>query len=101
MSKYFILVSLLFGLSISAQAEQNTFSIQEVKDGRVFRLNHHTGDIYLVTDRGLQHLSEGTIEFRVGDYYEMEAKLGDSKFLKYLGNGKFEKCKFAIRQILE
>ena len=101
MSKYLILVPLLFGLSVSAQAEPNTFSIHEAKDGRIFRLNHDTGDIYLVTDSGLQNLTEGTIKLRVGEYYEMETMQGDSKFLKYLGNGKFEKSKYAIRQISE
>ncbi|MCG7868776.1 MAG: hypothetical protein JAY74_20695 [Candidatus Thiodiazotropha taylori] len=101
MRNILIVLPFIFGLTSSAHAEQNIYSIKEAKDGRVFRLNQNTGEIYLITNSGLQQLTEGTIELRVGEYYEMELKMGDYKFLKYLGNGKFEKSKFALRRVSE
>lgn len=75
----------------NALADHYIYSIHEAKDGRVFFLNHQTGDIYQVTENGLSHLSEGTTKLRIGKYFEVETKQGDSKFLKYIGNTKFEK----------
>ena len=65
MRKYLILVPLVFGLMPLAQADPNTFSIHEAKDGRVLRLNNETGDIHLVTENRLQHLTEGTIQLHI------------------------------------
>jgi len=90
-----ISVIILIILSFTpASAEENIYSIHESKDGRVFRLNHQSGDIYLIKQDGLLHLSESNIILQIGRYYRTEK--GYKKYLKYLGNGEFESSKYAV-----
>jgi len=91
--------TLLIFLSFTVNADSDTFQIIESKDGRVIRLNKNTGDMHLVDGKGLIALTENTIVLKKGHYYEMGDGKKDAKYLKYLGNGKFEKSKFAIRQV--
>ena len=82
-------------LLTTTYADQDAYSIYNAKDGRVFRLNHQSGDVHLVTEDGLLRLTEGKTKLIVGQYYKLEEKQGESNFLKYLGNGEFEKSKYA------
>jgi hypothetical protein len=47
-----------------------------------------------VTPDGTFSLSEGTLKLKQGQYFQLE----DGKFLKYIGNGQFEKSDYAIRR---
>lgn len=69
------------------------------KDGQLYRLNGVTGEIALVTDSGLRPLSNDPTKLRIGEYYEMSDVTSGEKFLKYLGNGQFEKSLYAIRKV--
>jgi ribosomal protein S6 len=67
------------------------------KDGQLYRLNAATGEIARVTESGLRPLTDDLAKLRVGDYYEMSDVTSGEKYLKYLGNGQFEKSLYAIR----
>jgi hypothetical protein len=75
------------------------FQLTPGPDGKVFRLNSETGETYLVTDSGLVELSDAAPVLRVGEYYEMADASTNEKFLKYLGQGKFEQSAWAIKQL--
>jgi hypothetical protein len=96
--KYLIPLIVIF-LSSNVFSEDALYQIHEAKDGRVLRLNMQTGAVHLITNKGLDELSENSPDLKVGKYYEMEDGLKEEKYLKYLGNGKFEKSKFAILSI--
>ena len=89
------LIGLLL-LSNCVLAEGEAYLIHETQDGRVLRLNKNTGEMHLVEGTRLVSLSEKTATLQVGAYYEMGDAKSEEKFLKYLGNGKFERSKFAI-----
>lgn len=93
--KIFTLLALLV-ISSTVIAGDDPYQIYEAKDGRVFSLNKQTGDMRLVDGSHLISLSKKTIILKVGSYYEMEDGKKENKYLKYLGDGKFEKSKFAI-----
>lgn len=50
-----------------------------------------------MSPKGITELHETTPRLEIGRYYEMpDAAKNDEKFLEYIGQGKFEKSKFAI-----
>lgn len=63
-------------------------------DGKVYRLDAKTGAVQYVAPDGTFSLSEGTPKLKQGQYFQLE----DGKFLKYIGNGQFEKSDYAIRR---
>jgi len=94
-----ILTIFLFIVSLSAIADENVYQIHETKDGKILRLNKQTGALYLVEGDSLVSLYDKTVVLKIGSYYEMEDGKKEARYLKYLGNGKFEKSKVAILSI--
>ncbi len=94
-----ILSLLILSASLNAYAEDNVYQIHEAKDGRILRLNLQTGEMHLVSNEDLVSLSEKSPILKIGSYYKMEDGKKEAKYLKYLGNGRFEKSKFAILSI--
>ena len=80
-------------------SEAATYQLVTAQDGKLFRLNNQTGETYLVTDRGLVQLTDEWPMLRVGEYYQMADAKTDEKFLRYLGDGNFEKGKWAIKKV--
>ncbi len=65
--------------------------------GQIYRLDNQSGVIHFISPNGMSELHELTPMLEVGRYYEMpDAAKNDDKFLEYIGQGKFEKSKFAI-----
>jgi len=77
---------------------QPTYQLVTTKDGKLYRLNDLTGEIFLVTDTGLKKLETDLGTLHVGEYYRMADAKGGEKFLKYLGDGRFEKSAWAIKR---
>ena len=65
-------------------------------DGKLYRLDTKDGSVHYITSESMTHLVESTPELQVGGYYKMADATDDTKFVKYLGNGQFEKSKWAI-----
>jgi hypothetical protein len=68
-------------------------------DGKIYRLDNKSGAVHYVTSESLVHLSEEKPTLRVGEYYRMSDAKDDTKFLKYVGNGQFEKSQWAVRKL--
>jgi hypothetical protein len=64
-------------------------------DGKVYRLDVKTGAVHYITPDGMFPLLSGTPKLTNGQYFQLE----DGKFLKYIGNGQFEKSDYAVRKI--
>jgi len=87
----FACTSLLLGCN--QPSSQEKYQLQTTAEGKVFRIDKNNGDISLATPEGLIKLSDGTPTLVIGQYYKKE----DGKFLKYIGNGRFEESEVAIR----
>lgn len=72
------------------------YQIVSAADGKLYRLDTKEGAVHFLTPGSMTRLSESTPVLRVGGYYKMADATDDTKFLKYLGKGQFEKSKFAI-----
>ena len=71
------------------------YEIVSAPDGKLFRLDTKGGAVHLITPESVTFLSESTPELQVGRYYKMaDAKGGNPQYLKYMGDGQFEK--FAV-----
>lgn len=56
-------------------------------DGRVYRLNKTSGEVWLIEPEGTKKLAEeGLITLKASTYYKTE----DGGVVRYLGKGKFE-----------
>lgn len=63
------------------------FRLIVTQDGRTFRLDTQTGDVVLVTDKGLSKLSFSEIpKLQIGHIYALE----NGDLVKYQGNQKFD-----------
>lgn len=85
----------------NSATESPAYQLITAQDGKLFRLNSQTGETYLVTDSGLVQLTDKWPMLQVGEYYQMADAKTDEKFLKYLGDGRFEKGKWAIKKVRE
>ncbi len=74
---------------------QQRYQLQTTTDGKVYRLDTKSGDVCYITPKSIFTLGKGTQKLTVGQYLEKE----DGKYLKYLGNGKFEPSKYAILNV--
>ena len=83
------------GLSRNTQPQYQLIS---ATDGKVFRLDLQTGAVHYITPERMVSLSNGLPVLRVGEYYQMSDAKDDTKYLKYLGNGQFEKSQWAVQK---
>jgi len=72
-----------------------------IGDGKIYRLDRQTGAIYYVDSNHLVRVTKKIPVLRVGKYYEMGDAQDDTKFLKYLGNARFQKSKHADQEASE
>ena len=69
-----------------------------INDGKVYRLDRETGAIDYVRGDHLVRVTKKIPVLRVGKYYEMGDAEEDPKFLKYLGDARFQKSKHAVQE---
>lgn len=77
---------------------QSRYQLVVTTDGRVYRLDAKTGAVHFVSPEKMLALPEAFPKLTVGSYYEMADAATREKFLKYLGNGQFEKSAWAVRE---
>ena len=95
-------VLLTFSLiASSSSAEEVVYALYESEAGKLFRLNKTTGELCLIEETALRCLHNAIVTLQVGEYYEMSDAKGDEKFLKYLGEGKFETSAWAVQGPLD
>lgn len=80
------------------QEKASRYQIITTAKGEVYRLDNQTGAVHYISPKSMFELHDSTPVLKVGTYYEMEDITDEKKekFLKYLGNGQFEKSKWAI-----
>lgn len=66
------------------------------QDGALYRLDTETGAVALVSPDGISLLEERIVQLKKNNYYEMEDGQEGDRFLLYIGNGQFEKRKYAV-----
>lgn len=92
------LIALFFALLLGGCDQlpgERRYQLVTSPDGKVYRLDTKTGAVHYVTPDGTFSLSERTPKLKQGQYFQLE----DGKFLKYIGNGQFEKSDYAIREV--
>ena len=105
--KYLIPVALLASAAVLVSCTQAPspapFQLTAGPDGKLFRLNTGTGETYLVTDTGLARLTDAdeSVTLRVGEYYEMADAQNNERFLKYVGQGQFERSAWGKARIVK
>jgi hypothetical protein len=77
-------------------ATASHYQVVTTADGKLYRLDNKSGDVHYITPESMTRLTESTQTLEVGQYYKMTDAKDDTKYLKYLGNGQFEKSKWAI-----
>ena len=77
---------------------QSRYQLNTATDGKIFRLDAKTGAVHYIMSDRMVPLSEELPMLRIGEYYQMSDAKDDTKFLKYLGNGQFEKSQWAIHK---
>ncbi len=70
-------------------------------NGDAYVFHPATGKISRVTRDGLDTLTEGTQTLQIGKYYKFEDATKEEPFVKYIGGGKFEPSRFAVRPTSE
>ncbi len=73
-------------------SKTSRYQLHHISEKKVFLLDTEAGALYAVSSEGLHELSHEVPTLEIGQYYKDE----DEKFLKYLGNGKFEESNMAI-----
>lgn len=105
--KHLVPVALLASLAVLVSCTQAPipapFQLTAGPDGRLFRLNTGTGETYLVTDTGLSRLTDGdkSVTLHVGEYYEMADAPNSERFLKYVGQGHFERSAWGKASVVK
>ena len=77
---------------------QSRYQLITATDGKVYRLDAKTGAVHYISPDRMVPLSDEIPMLRIGEYYQMSDAKDDTKFLKYLGNGQFEKGQWAIQK---
>lgn len=75
---------------------QPRYQLTTAIDGKIYRLDTKTGAVHFITPERMVLLSDELPMLRIGEYYQMSDAKDDTKFLKYLGSGQFEKSQYAI-----
>lgn len=80
------------------QRKASRYQMVTAAKGEVYRLDNETGKVHHISPKGMFQLHDETPVLKVGTYYEMGdvTDKGEEKFLKYLGNGQFEKSIWAV-----
>ena len=74
------------------------YQLTTAADGKIYRLDTKTGAVHYITPERMVSLSDEIQMLRIGEYYQMSDAKDDTKFLKYLGSGQFEKSQWAIQK---
>ena len=96
-----ILTAVLVLLALSGcewPSAPSRFQLITATDGKIYRLDAKTGAVHYISPNSMVPLSDETPMLRIGEYYQMSDAKDDTKFLKYLGNGQFEKSQWAIQK---
>jgi hypothetical protein len=94
---------LLAGLFVAGCDRQQKDDYQFITsaNGDCYVFHPKDGKVAVVTKDGIHSLDEATLILRVGEYYKVEDGSGDTPFLKYLGGGKFEPSKYAVKEVAD
>lgn len=82
---------------LTSPPPSDSFQFISTPSGDSFIFHAKTGKIVRITSDGLDTLTETTKVLQVGEYYQLDDG-GDQPYVKYLGGGKFEPSKWAIRK---
>ncbi|MBC3917837.1 hypothetical protein H8L32_10165 [Undibacterium sp. CY18W] len=66
-------------------------------DGKVYRLDAQNGAVHYVTSEKMLALNDELPTLHVGEYYQMSDANGNARYLKYLGNARFEKSQLSTQ----
>ncbi len=105
--KYVIPVVLLASAAVLVSCTQAPrpppFQLTAGPEGKLFRLNTETGETYLVTETKLVRLTDAnkSVFLRIGEYYEMADAQNSERFLKYVGQGQFERSAWSIVEVVK
>jgi hypothetical protein len=73
-------------INTSSNLSSENFRLNTSADGRVYRINNQTGEVWEVVDGALKRIGESKAEMlQVGKKYFFENNFS----MTYLGNGKF------------
>lgn len=76
---------------------QSRYQLVTASEGKLYRLDTKTGALHYVTPERIYVITEEVAlpVLRKGQFYQMEDGPEEAKYLKYVGNGQFEKSKIA------
>ena len=86
-------------LSGCDQLRRDEFQFVTTPSGDCYVFHPKSGRLARVTEDGIRTLQEATPVLRRGAFYRLEDGSGDTPFVKYVGAGKFEPSKFAMKQV--
>lgn len=70
----------------TTKSSGDNFQLNTGPDGRVYRMNNQTGEVWVAVDGALKRIHETKVEpLKIGQKYFIE----DNFSIIYLGNGKF------------
>ncbi len=98
--KQLLFLIILSGLIISCTRfyPSEQYQLVASTDGRVYRLNKVSGELWLVEKEGTKKITEqGMIMLEAGNHYKIE----DGGVVRYLGKGKFEPPKSSSEHMRE
>ena len=84
---------------IGSSLASDSYQFVTAPNGDCFIFHPKTGKIVRVAKDGLETLGDTTKVLQIGDYYRLSDASGDQPFVKYIGGGKFEAAKFAIKEV--
>ncbi len=67
------------------------YQLITASDGKVYRLDSQSGTVHYVTSEKMLALNDELPTLHVGEYYQMSDATGNTRYLKYLENARFEK----------
>jgi len=74
------------------------YQLTTTTDGKIYRLDTKTGAVHYITPDRMISLSDEIPMLRIGEHYQMSDAKDDTKFLKYIGSGQFEKSQWAVQK---
>ncbi|MFZ6756905.1 hypothetical protein ACO0K9_06760 [Undibacterium sp. Ji50W] len=93
-----LLITLIITLSACDGAwSRPRYQLITATDGKVFRLDAQSGTVHYVTPEKMLALNDELPTLHVGAYYQMSDVSGNARYLKYLGNARFEKSQLGTQ----
>jgi hypothetical protein len=72
-------------------SKKGRYELSVAADSQAYRLDSVTGEVYAITPKAMTKVVAAHPVLQIGEYYEMPDAKGKDKYLKYLGEGRFQK----------